>query len=115
MRTAVLETEFVIERFQCRKSLRRIKEAEYTPDFILMDIFTCQTSWELRRRVNNRAPWETAEKLFFSPPPGDHALEAFGVRRSQYLRKTDFVRKAVFGAKQILGGRGEEARRKYLL
>ena len=78
------ETEFVIERFQSAEHLlRRIKEAEYTPDFILMDIYMpnklgTEAACELRA-MGNRG------KIIFLTTSRDHALEAFGVEASQYL------------------------------
>ena len=107
------ETEFVIERFQSAEHLlRRIKEAEYTPDFILMDIYMpnklgTEAECELRA-MGNRG------KIIFLTTSRDHALEAFGVEASQYLVKPISSEK-LFSVLNRFLAEEEEARRKYLL
>lgn len=80
------ETEFIMERFLNADSLlNRIREKNYKPDFIFMDIYMSEKSGidaarELRAMGNSG-------KLIFLTTSREHALDAFGVEASQYLVK----------------------------
>jgi len=107
------ETAFVLERFlRADHLLRRIREEEYAPDFILMDIYMpkklgIEAACELRA-MGNRG------RIIFLTTSREHALEAFGVEASQYLVKP-VSSEQLFRVLDTFLAEEEEARRKYLL
>ncbi len=80
------EIEFVVERFLNADSLlNKVKQKNYRPDFIFMDIYMSEKSGmdaarELRAMGNNG-------KIIFLTTSREYALDAFGVEASQYLVK----------------------------
>ncbi len=79
-------TELIMERFLNADSLlNRIREKNYRPDLIFMDIYMSDKSGidaakELRA-MGNRG------RLIFLTTSREHALDAFGVEALQYLVK----------------------------
>lgn len=106
-------TEFMIERFEnADKLLDVIREKEYTPDFILMDIYMpekmgIEAARELRD-MGNRS------RIIFLTTSKEHALEAFGVDAVQYLVKP-VSEQMLFSMLDKCLEAVENERRKYLL
>ncbi len=104
---------FVIERFESADDLLdKVREKEYMPDCILMDIYMpgklgTDASRELRSMGNNG-------RIIFLTSSREHALDAFGVDASQYLVKP-ITEETLFPVLDKILGDMEEARRKYLL
>ena len=107
------ETEFIMERFLNADSLlNRIREKNYKPDFIFMDIYMSEKSGidaarELRAMGNSG-------KLIFLTTSREHALDAFGVEASQYLVKP-ITKEMLFSALDRFFREINEGNRKYLL
>lgn len=107
------ETEFEIERFgSADRLLERIREKDYAPDFILMDIYMPEklgidAAHELRAMGNKG-------KIIFLTASREHALDAFGVEASQYLVKP-VSENMLFPVLDKVIRDMEEVRRKYLL
>lgn len=78
--------EYRVERFRSAEELlERITETEYTPDFLLLDIFMSgksgmEAAVELRRQ-------ECGAFIVFLTTSKEYALEAYGVDALQYLVK----------------------------
>lgn len=107
------EAKFAIERFESADELlTRVRENNYIPDFVLMDIYMpekpgIEAAQELRS-MGHRG------RIIFLTTSREHALDAFGVEASQYLVKP-ISQKMLFPVLDKLLGDMEEARRKYLL
>ncbi|MCI8509587.1 MAG: response regulator transcription factor [Lachnospiraceae bacterium] len=106
-------TEFMIERFEnAEKLLDMVREKEYMPDFILMDIYMpekmgIEAAKELRDMGNQ-------SRIIFLTTSKEHALEAFGVDAVQYLVKP-VSEKVLFSMLDKCLEKVENERRKYLL
>jgi len=107
------ETGLTIERFLNADSLlNRIREQNYKPDFIFMDIYMSEKSGidaakELRAMGNNG-------RLIFLTTSREHALEAFDVEASQYLVKP-ITEKMLFSVLDRFLREINEMSKKYLL
>ena len=80
------DEDIFVDRFEDpEKMLTRIKEGEYIPDLILLDIYMpgksgIKAARELRQ-MGNRG------KIVFLTTSKEHALDAYGVDAAQYLVK----------------------------
>lgn len=107
------ERDFLIERFEnAGELLYKVREKDYGPDLILMDIYMpekmgIEAARELRDMGNK-------SRIIFLTTSREHALEAFGVNAVQYLVKPVSER-ILFPVLDKILKDIEEARRKYLL
>lgn len=107
------QTEFAIECFSSAdKLLCAVREKDYTPDIILMDIYMpekmgIEAAKELRGMGNK-------SRVIFLTTSREHALDAFGVDAAQYLVKP-VSEKVLFPVIDKLLADIGEMRRKYLL
>lgn len=107
------ETTFLVERFESADGLLiKIREENYIPDVILMDIYMpekmgIEAAKELRA-MGNRG------RIVFLTASKEHALDAFGVEASQYLVKP-VSEDILFPILDNLLKETEEGRKKYLL
>lgn len=105
--------EFSVKRFErADELLDRVRERNYVPDMILMDIYMpekpgIEAAHELRSMGNNG-------RIIFLTTSREHALDAFGVEASQYLVKP-VSEEALFPVLDRILGDMEAARRRYLL
>ena len=107
------KAEFAIECFKSADELLdQVREKNYIPDFILMDIYMpkklgIEAAHDLRDMGN-------MGKIIFLTTSREHALDAFGVEASQYLVKP-ISEKILFPVLDKLLKDMEVMRRKYLL
>lgn len=107
------EMEFMIECFEnADELLYRIREKNYMPDLIFMDIYMpgkmgIDAAKELRDMGNEG-------RIIFLTTSREHALEAFGVNADQYLVKP-VLKQRLFSILDKFLRDVEEERRKYLL
>lgn len=107
------EAEFAIECFESAdKLLDQVREENYIPDFILMDIYMPEKlGIEAARELRDMG---SKGRIIFLTASRDHALDAFGVEASQYLVKP-ISEKVLFPVLDKLLEDMGDARRKYLL
>lgn len=107
------EAEFLIECFKnADELLHMIKEKNYMPDLIFMDIYMpgkmgIDAARELRHMGNEG-------RIIFLTTSREHALEAYGVDAAQYLVKP-IIEKRLFSILDRFMKDVEGERRKYLL
>lgn len=107
------ETGLIMERFLNADSLlNRIREKNYRPDLIFMDIYMSEKSGidaakELRAMGNSG-------KLIFLTTSREHALDAFGVEALQYLVKP-VTEEMLFSVLDRFLREINESNKKYLL
>lgn len=79
-------SDFMVECFiNAKQLLSRIKEDDYSPDLILMDIYMQgMTGIEAARTLREM---ENKSKIVFLTSSREHALDAFRVNATQYLTK----------------------------
>lgn len=106
-------TTFLIERFESADELLcKVREKNYMPDFVLMDVYMPdKTGIEAAREL--RAMGNTC-KIIFLTVSREHALDAFGVDAAQYLIKP-VDRKAFFQTLDRFVERIDQERKKYFL
>ena len=106
------ELEFMVETFEkADKLLERVRDKEYMPDIVLMDIYMPEkmgidVAKELRKMGNKG-------QIVFLTVSREHALEAFGVEATQYLIKP-VTEHALFPVLDRIFEKVQE-RRKYIL
>lgn len=107
------QAELVTECFKSADELLEvIRQEDYIPDFILMDIYMpekmgIEAARELREMGNQ-------SRIIFLTTSREHALDAFGVDAAQYLVKP-VAEEALFSVIDKLLADIEETRRKYIL
>ena len=105
--------DFQIERFQSADDLlRMVREEEYMPDLLLMDIY-------MRGKLGTEAARELREmgshcRIIFLTASQEHALEAFQVDAMQYLLKPIYE-KNLFPVLDRALEEIEQEKRRYLL
>ena len=79
-------SDFVVECFiNSSQMLRRIREEDYSPDLVLMDIYMQgMTGIEAARALREM---HNESKIIFLTSSREHALDAFRVNATQYLTK----------------------------
>lgn len=107
------ETEFMTERFErADELLDRVREKNYVPDIILMDIYMPdKTGMEAARELRAMG---NKSRIIFLTTSKEHALDAFGVEASQYLVKP-VLEDMLFSVLDKVIGDMEETRRRYVL
>lgn len=104
--------DFSVERFEdVNELLRQVREKEYVPDLLFMDIYMphkhgIEAAKELRE-MGNRC------RIVFLTTSMDHALDAFRVEASQYLIKP-VQKKEMFPLLDKLLAEIEKEQKKYL-
>ncbi len=106
-------TSFLIERFESANELIcKVREKNYTPDFVLMDIYMPEkTGIEAAREL--RAMGSNC-KIIFLTVSKEHALDAFGVDAAQYLIKP-VNREVFFQMLNRFVEKVDQERKKYFL
>ena len=107
------DISFAIERFQSADCLiRRVREGDYVPNCILMDIYMPgKLGIEAARELRDLG---TQAKIIFLTTSREHALDAFDVEASQYLVKP-ITDDKLFAVLDRFLREDEALRRKYLL
>lgn len=107
------ETEFAIRRFESADELLdQVREKNYIPDLILMDIYMPEKlGIDAARELRDMG---SKGRIIFLTTSREHALDAFGVEASQYLVKP-ITENMLFSVLDKLLGDMKKARRKYLL
>lgn len=107
------DTAFLVDRFErATELLCKVREKNYMPDFVLMDVYMPEkTGIEAAREL--RAMGINC-KIIFLTVSKEHALDAFGVDASQYLVKP-VDREALFQTLDRFVERVDRERKKYFL
>lgn len=104
---------FAVRRFySALELLEAVREQEYAPDLLLLDIYMPQKTGMLAARELREMG--SAGRMIFLTTSRDHALDAFGVDASHYLVKP-VTEKELFAVLDKSLSEIEEKRRKYLL
>ena len=106
-------TAFLVERFEnAIELLYRVREKNYLPDFVLMDIYMPEkTGIEAARELRGMG---INCKIIFLTVSKEHALDAFGVDAAQYLVQP-VNREAFFQTFDRFVERVDKERKKYFL
>lgn len=107
------QTEFAVRCFKSADELlSMVREENYMPDFLLLDIYMPETmGTEAARELRSMG---NKSKIIFLTASKEHALEAFGVDALQYLVKP-VSEQMLFPLLDRFFKDAEKMRRKYLL
>lgn len=105
--------DFLIERFEnANELLYKVKEKNYAPDFIFMDIYMPdKMGTDVVRELRSMG---SESKVIFLTTSKEHALEAYGMDAVQYLVKPIFE-ETLFSVLDRFSSGMEEKRTRYLL
>lgn len=107
------EIEFEITHFtDADELLRKVREEEYVPDLILMDIYMQpKTGIEAAQELRNMGK---QSRIIFLTTSKEHALDAFRVDAMQYLVKP-VIAKALYALLDRIFADVEAQKRKYVI
>ncbi|MDE7250113.1 MAG: LytTR family DNA-binding domain-containing protein [Lachnospiraceae bacterium] len=105
--------DFLIERFEnANELLYKVKEKDYAPDFIFMDIYMPdKMGTDVVRELRSMG---SVSKVIFLTTSKEHALEAYGMDAVQYLVKPIF-KETLFSVLDRFSSGMEEKHTQYLL